>query len=111
MNDLSQLPPELLLALSAAGGGGIPGLDPNMLSALSQLSSFSNNAQNDDYHSPNPTRTKQHMKPSNNSSSNKNTPSSSSRDGKHHLSRPSSNLGMDLSRGSSDRRSRGDGRK
>jgi len=30
--DLSQLPPELLAALSAAaaGGGGMPGLDPNM---------------------------------------------------------------------------------
>ena len=59
-NDLSQMPPELLAALSAAaaGGGaapggvgslgGMPGLDPSMFSALAQLSNLSSNAQSEE---------------------------------------------------------------
>ena len=59
---MSQLPPELLAALSAAATGGLgapgmPGLDPNMFSALAQLSSMSNNMQPDEAtYSPNPSR-------------------------------------------------------
>lgn len=80
--DLSQLPPELLAALgaAAAGGGGnpaggmpnIPGMDPNMFSALAQLSNLSNNAQNDQESSfsPNPNRTKNSQSKGNNSKSN-----------------------------------------
>lgn len=99
-SDLSQLPPELLLAL--AGGGGMPGFDPSMLSALSQLGNLSNHAQGDfDYNSPNPNRTKSHSQSNRTgSSSNKGTPGSSSRDANRHQS----GRGTDLSR-SSDRRS------
>ncbi len=92
VGDLNQLPPELLAALSAAasgGAGGMPGgLDPNMFSALAQLSNLSNNMQSDERsYSPNPNRlksTKSNVNtPSNGSSRNNNngkgTPSSSSR--------------------------------
>lgn len=103
-NDLSQLPPELLLALAGGGGvgGGMPGFDPSMLSALSQLGNLSNNAQGDyDYQSPNLNRSKsQHQ--NSRVGSNKGTPGSSSRDANRHQSQ--SGRGMDLSR-SSDRRS------
>lgn len=103
-NDLSQLPPELLLALAGGGGvgGGMPGFDPSMLSALSQLGNFSSNAHGDaDYQSPNPNRSKsQHQ--NSRASSSKGTPGSSSRDANRHHSQ--SGRGMDLSR-SSDRRS------